>query len=81
MHALPMRARNTTIGALNFFRTDEGQMGEADGSLPRRWLTWPRAAFARLRGHARNGNLKLADVAAAVRDETLAPSRLQPKRT
>ncbi|MEA2827347.1 MAG: hypothetical protein QOG43_1786, partial [Actinomycetota bacterium] len=30
VHALPMRLRGTIIGALNLFRTDRGQMGEAD---------------------------------------------------
>lgn len=30
VHALPMRVRGQTIGALNLFREDEGQMGEAD---------------------------------------------------
>ena len=29
-HALPLRVRGTTIGALNLFRADEGQMGDAD---------------------------------------------------
>lgn len=30
VHALPMRLRETTIGALNLFRTDKGAMDEAD---------------------------------------------------
>ncbi|MDQ6785145.1 MAG: GAF and ANTAR domain-containing protein [Actinomycetota bacterium] len=30
VHALPMHVRGRTIGALNLFRTDEGQMGDAD---------------------------------------------------
>ena len=30
VHALPMRLRGTVIGALNLFRTDPGQMVEAD---------------------------------------------------
>jgi len=30
VHALPMRLRNLTIGALNLFRTDEGAMNDAD---------------------------------------------------
>ena len=29
-HALPMRLRDTVIGALNLFRTGTGQMGPAD---------------------------------------------------
>ncbi|MDQ6928274.1 MAG: GAF and ANTAR domain-containing protein [Actinomycetota bacterium] len=30
VHALPMRLRGDTIGALNLFRVDEGEMSEAD---------------------------------------------------
>lgn len=30
VHALPMRLRGTVIGALNLFRIDAGEMGEAD---------------------------------------------------
>ncbi|MDQ6784016.1 MAG: GAF and ANTAR domain-containing protein [Actinomycetota bacterium] len=30
VHALPLHVRGRTIGALNLFRTDEGQMGDAD---------------------------------------------------
>lgn len=30
VHALPMRVRDRTIGALNLFRADEGQMADAD---------------------------------------------------
>jgi GAF domain-containing protein len=30
VHALPMRLRGQTIGALNMFRVDEGQMSDAD---------------------------------------------------
>lgn len=30
VHALPMRVRGQTVGALNLFREDGGQMGEAD---------------------------------------------------
>jgi len=30
VHALPMRLRGTTIGALNLFRIDEGQLADAD---------------------------------------------------
>jgi GAF domain-containing protein len=30
VHALPMRLRHQTIGAINMYRIDEGQMGDAD---------------------------------------------------
>lgn len=126
VHALPMRVRNTTIGALNLFRADEGRMNDPDvvvaqaladvatvsivthraaadaqalneqlqGALNSRIVIEQakgvvaealgvnmEVAFAHLRGHARGGNLKLTDVAAAVRDKTLAPAQLHYRRS
>jgi GAF domain-containing protein len=122
-HALPMRVRGTTIGALNLFRTDEGQMGDADvvvgqalADMATITIVTQRAAadaqilneqleaalnsrivieqakgivaqslgidmdkaFLALRGHARNQNRKIGDVARAVIDRTLQPARLRP---
>ena len=125
VHALPMRVRDTTIGALNLFRADEGRLDDADvivaqaladvatvsivthrtaadaqalseqlqGALHSRIVIEQakgviaealgvdmEIAFAHLRSHARGGNLKLTDVAMAVRDKTLAPSQLHCRR-
>lgn len=125
VHALPMRVRGRTIGALNLFRTDEGQMGDADvvvaqaladvatisivtqraaadsqavneqlqGALNSRIVIEQakgivaaslgldmQMAFSLLRDHARNGNLKLGDVARSVIDKTVAPRSLKPRR-
>ena len=120
-HALPMRLRGQTIGALNLFRVDEGPMLETDvvaaqaladvatiAILQHRAVSDAQAlneqlsqalntrivieqakgvvaeradldmeqAFARLRRHARNHNLRLADVANAVSNKVLAVAAL-----
>ena len=120
-HALPMRLRGQTIGALNLFRVDEGHMQETDvvaaqaladvatiAILQHRAVSDAQAlneqlsqalktriaieqakgvvaeradldmeeAFARLRRHARNHNLRLADVANAVSSKVLAVAAL-----
>ncbi len=121
VHALPMRLRGQTIGALNMFRVDEGPMSESDvvaaqaladvatiailqhraasdaqvlneqlsqalntrilieqakGVVSERAGIDMEQAFARLRGHARNHNLRLADVADAVSTKALPVSAL-----
>jgi GAF domain-containing protein len=113
VHALPMHLRDLTIGALNLFRADEGEMREADvlagqafadlatiailqhraaaeaqvvnqqlhhalntrivieqakGVVAERAALDMEQSFARLRNHARNHNLRLADVAQRVID-------------
>jgi GAF domain-containing protein len=123
VHALPMRLRHQTIGALNMFRVDEGQMSETDvvaaqaladvatiAILQARAASNAEAlneqlrralnsrivieqakgvvaeaagldmerAFIRLRGHARNHNLRLSDVARAVSDKALPVASLDP---
>lgn len=123
VHALPMRLRGQTIGALNMFRVDEGQMDETDvataqamadvatitilqhraafdAQLVNEQLTQTlktrivieqakgvvaehadvdmEQAFVRLRGHARNHNLRLADVSRAVSGKALAVTSLDP---
>ena len=121
VHALPMRLRGVTIGALNLFRADEGPLEETDvvaaqaladvatiailqhraaiqthvvndqlnhalnsrivieqakGMVAERQGLDMENAFARLRGHARNHNLRLVDVASAVINGTLSVSAL-----
>jgi GAF domain-containing protein len=111
VHALPMRLRGDVIGALNLFRSDHGDLEEADvetgqaladvatitilqhravlesqlvnaqlsqalssrivieqakGVLAERLGENMEEAFARMRSHARNHNLKLADVADSI---------------
>lgn len=108
VHAIPMRVRGGTVGAMNLFRSEPGRIGEADlslgqgmadiaaiGLLQERTVRESRgviaelqgalnsrvvieqakgmlaesagigvdAAFARLRGYARNHNRRLSDVA------------------
>ena len=120
-HALPMRLRGQTIGALNLFRVDEGPMLETDlvaaqaladvatiailqhravsdaqslneqlsqalntrivieqakGVVAERANLDMEQAFARLRRHARNHNVRLADVAGAVSTKVLAVAAL-----
>ena len=125
VHALPMRLRGLTIGALNLFRSEEGLLSEADlitaqamadvatiailqhraaaaahtvidqlghaldsrvvieqakGLLAARSGQDMDSAFARLRRHARNHNLRLADVAQSVIAGTLVPDPM-PRRS
>ncbi len=121
VHALPMRLRGTTIGALNLFNTQPGALEEADveiaqaladvatiailqhraasesqvvndqlnsalntrvvieqakGMVAERESLDMEASFARLRLHARNNNLRLAEVAETVISGALAVSAL-----
>jgi len=121
VHALPMRLRGQTIGALNMFRVDEGSLLETDvvtaqaladvatiailqhramtdaqvlneqltqalntrivieqakGVVAERADLGMEQAFARLRRHARNHNLRLADVAGAVSSKALPVTAL-----
>jgi GAF domain-containing protein len=123
VHALPLRLRGQTIGALNMFRVDEGPMRESDvvaaqaladvatiailqhravqdaqilneqlaqalstrivieqakGVVAERADVDMEHAFARLRRHARNHNLRLTDVAQSVTCKTLPVSSLDP---
>ena len=121
VHAFPMRLRQQTIGALNLYRVDNGQMRDTDvvaaqaladvatiailqhravrdaqllneqlsqalntriaieqakGVVAERAGLDMEQAFARLRRHARNHNLRLSDVAQAVSAKALAVSSL-----
>lgn len=121
VHALPMRLRGQTIGALNLFRTGEGSLDEADvtaaqafadvatiailqqraaaeaqaineqltlalnsrvvieqakGMVAERTGLSMELSFKQLRSHARNHNLRLADVARSVIDGSLAEAAL-----
>jgi len=123
VHALPMRLRDHSIGALNLFRVDEGQMDDADvaaaqaladvatiailahraardaqvlneqltqalnsrivieqakGVVAERAGLDMEQAFSRLRCHARNHQLRLADVAHAVSTRALPVTALDP---
>ncbi len=123
IHALPMRLRGDSIGALNLFQAEEGQLDDADlaaaqalGDVATITIVAHRAAldtqvrneqltqalntrivieqakgvvaeragvdmeraFARLRTHARNHNLRLTDVARAVSSRTLPVASLDP---
>jgi len=121
VHALPMRLRGQTIGALNLFRAHEGALREIDvvaaqaladvatiailqhrvtsdaqalneqltqalstrivieqakGVVAERADVDMEQAFARLRMHARNHNLRLTDVAQAVSSKALPVTSL-----
>jgi len=123
VHALPMRLRGQTIGALNMFRIDEGPMREPDvvaaqaladvatiailqhravrdaqilneqltralntriaieqakGVVAERANLDMEHAFARLRRHARNHNLRLTDIAQAISSKAMPVSALDP---
>lgn len=120
-HALPMHLRDSTIGALNLFRSGTGEMSiddlaiaqafadvatiailqhraanearelaqqlthalnsrvmleQAKGMVAERLGFDMQRSFSSLRNHARNNNLRLAEVAQSVIDGSLAPSRL-----
>jgi GAF domain-containing protein len=121
VHALPMRLRGSVIGAVNLFRTDAGEMTQADvevaqafadvatiailqhratleaktvndqlnqalnsrivieqakGILAERLGLNMEQAFATLRNHARNHNLRLAALANGVIEGSVAASVL-----
>jgi len=125
VHCLPMRLRGSTIGALNLFRTDVGQLTPADvvvaqgladvatiailqhqSSLSAKLLNNQLSfalnsriiieqakgmisqsgncsmdeAFARLRSHSRNNNLRLTDVATDIVSGKFQISDLNPPR-
>jgi len=121
VHALPMRLRGQTIGALNLFRATEGTLDDADviaaqafadvatiAILSQRAAAEAQAindqlshalnsrivveqakgmvsqetgldmeqSFNRLRGHARNHNLRLAELAGSIIEGRLLPADL-----
>jgi GAF domain-containing protein len=121
VHALPMRVRGETVGALNLFRMAAGNLDEADvpvaqgmadiaavglmqersvresrqvvqqlqgaltsrvvieqakGVLAERTQISLDAAFLRMRGYARNHNLKISGVARSLLDGRLDPDEL-----
>ena len=123
VHALPMRLRGVTIGALNLFRASGGALDEHDvvaaqaladvatiailqqraaleakavneqlsqalntrvvieqakGVLAERANLDMGQSFSRLRGHARNHNLRLVDLAQGVIDGTVSKESLDP---
>jgi GAF domain-containing protein len=123
VHAVPMRLRGVTIGALNLFRAAEGGLDQADvlaaqaladiatiailqqravvearvlnqqlsqalntrivieqakGVLAERANIDMEQSFTRLRAHARNHNVRLAEVAQRVIDGTLSTESLDP---
>lgn len=123
VHALPMRLRGQTIGALNLFRADEGLLDDGDvraaqafadvatiAILSQRASAEAQAvneqlthalnsrvvieqakgmvaqhtgldmeqSFLRFRAHARNHNLRLADVARSLIDGDLRADALDP---
>jgi len=123
VHALPMRLRGQTIGALNLFRAGEGSLDQADviaaqafadvatiailqqraaaeaqtlneqlsqalnsritieqakGMVAERTGLQMELSFNRLRGHARNHNLRLVDLANDVIDGAVPVASLDP---
>jgi GAF domain-containing protein len=123
VHAVPMRLRGVTIGALNLFRAAEGGLDQADvlaaqaladiatiailqqravvearvlnqqlsqalntrivieqakGVLAERANIDMEQSFTRLRAHARNHNVRLAEVAQRIIDGTLSTESLDP---
>jgi GAF domain-containing protein len=125
VHAVPMHLRERTIGALNLFRDEPGQLSgedvaaaqafadvatigilqhqanlnyqslnaqlnralesrivieQAKGMISERTGVDMDAAFSRLRGHARNHNLLLADVARSIVDGSVPAGTLDVVR-
>jgi len=123
VHALPMRLRGQTIGALNLFRADEGLLDDGDvraaqafadvatiailsqrasaeaqavneqltqalnsrivieqakGMVAQRTGLDMEQSFLRFRAHARNHNLRLADVARSLIEGDLRAEALDP---
>jgi GAF domain-containing protein len=121
VHALPLRLRGRTIGALNMFRADQGTLDASDvsaaqgladiatiaiiqhqvavdaqtlnlqlsealnsrvvieqakGKISQAANIDMDRAFQRLRGHARNHNLRLSQLAADIADGTTPPDQL-----
>jgi GAF domain-containing protein len=121
VHALPLRLRGRTIGALNMFRADQGTLDASDvsaaqgladiatiaiiqhqvavdaqtlnlqlsealnsrvvieqakGKISQAAKMDMDRAFQRLRGHARNHNLRLSQLAADIADGTTLPDQL-----
>jgi GAF domain-containing protein len=47
VHAVPMRLRRETLGALNLFSSRRGPMDKKDAKSPRHWPTWRRSRSSR----------------------------------
>ena len=47
VEAVPLRLRDSVIGALNLFHREPGRLDDSDLGPVRRWPTWPRSASFR----------------------------------